>query len=182
MSVYLDKTLLETIKKYINNNLTIKQIAIKLDIKLNELRNIILEHNIKPNITDEEYVLFNNATLIKENLDNAYYVTDLSEIVKLDTKTTRSICGKYGLKPTKQPSCINCGKQLGQLKGKRLTKFCSRRCMDNYNKPKQLERQQADKTCIICNKKYKGGNNSSYCCNTCRKVAYYIRRSKEWLK
>jgi len=126
---------------------------------------------------------------IKALANNGYGIKAISDALGISRNTIKSFCRrnnvkvesvKKGEKISDGVFCLNCGKELIQIPGKRLKLYCCSKCKNDWWNRKHKECGGKANYKIVCNECgntfYSYGNvNRKYCSHSC----YINHRFKE---
>lgn len=119
---------------------------------------------------------------IEEYRNSGCGYTQISKMMDLSVNSIKTYCKRHGLggalgysSPADNNSsccCENCGKDVKQLPGRKLKRFCSDKCrMDWWNHHQENVNRKANYeiTCAYCGKVFTayGNANRKYCSHEC---------------
>ena len=114
--------------------------------------------------------------------NNGSGYTGIAKAVGLSKDSVKAYCRVHNLSgvmaknnarvEANQEFCLNCGKPLQQKPGRKMAKFCSDKCRQQWwnSHPEQVNKKAVYSfTCALCKKPFTayGNSNRKYCCHAC---------------
>lgn len=105
--------------------------------------------------------------LITELRTNDIGYAKIADTLSLSIATVKSYCIRNNIKSKEnQLSCLECGKSIIPLQGRREKKFCSDKCRIKWwNHHTNFMRSNA--TCVHCGKEFHGRAGRKFCSHAC---------------
>lgn len=118
---------------------------------------------------------------IAEYRSQGYGYTQISKMMDLSISCVRTYCKRHGLGgelgymapvPSGKYVCENCGRTVAQNPGRKLKRFCSDRCRNqwwNAHQDQVNKKAIYEYTCSFCGKPFMayGNANRKYCSHEC---------------